>query len=57
MRKQVWTVVCGCVLQHSPSWATQKVDTNIDRKLPISLDITFPHLRCSEALCFHDPEL
>ncbi|CAE7298589.1 ergic3 [Symbiodinium natans] len=24
------------------------VDTNIDRKLPISLDITFPHLRCSE---------
>ena len=25
-------------------------DTNIDRKLPISLDITFPHMRCSEAL-------
>jgi len=24
------------------------VDTNIDRKLPISLDITFPHMRCSE---------
>ncbi|CAK9022895.1 unnamed protein product [Durusdinium trenchii] len=24
------------------------VDTSIDRKLPISLDMTFPHLRCSE---------
>ena len=24
------------------------MDTNIDRKLSISLDITFPHMRCSE---------
>jgi hypothetical protein len=43
-REQMWQRR----MTHSMSCC--KVDTNIDRKLPISLDITFPHMRCSEAL-------